>query len=217
MKTNLLILFTLLTVISCKEDSPIDSFTQTSPADKEEVNPCCLTFEWEAEGSVQFSIAADENFTQAVITENVAENYYTVDQTFEPNQEYYWKIEQGEQVETSSFSIVNMLPSVDGIHQVSVEREDWTLNEETNYHPPYIDSITFIQEGQDIRLQYEGFDEVLSHIPHQFEENYVTYMYVSGSAFQGFLHLNYTNDSILVDIENGGLGGGTRRHMKGVR
>lgn len=181
--------------------------------------PCCLTFEWLAEGPVQLTISTDPMWGTLLFDSVLSANTYTYPSALEPGSVTYWRIRQGGKETVTSFRIADILSDFEGPWLMDIDKRYWGAAQGTD--TLYTDTIYLSSVEGTMRADYpaESLSRIFRYTPNQgLSPGKLLYVYGSGGgSTASSMTLDWEADSLYVGFRSGGLGGGTTWNMKGGR
>lgn len=127
------LLFGLL-FASCEEDNPA-AIIIDYPVEASIIEPCCINFQWTTSlaGNYQLTVADNDSFSFPILDTVISRNtiitqkefLYSRGDKFEPSVTYYWRVKQGSDEATASFTIKDILAEYQGNYNTQISKNEW--------------------------------------------------------------------------------------------
>ena len=209
-------------VFGCKKNKPTDIVDKQTTV--ELIHPvnatvlyCCFEFLWSSNVSrpARLQVSRDPDFAELVIDTLLEANNYMYDKKFIPSVLYYWRVQIDSTVESSSFTVEDVITQ-EGVIQVSAFRHcygDIPVNCDSTYQS----SIEVTKEGDKIHLVEVSSDlnDVHCFADYWGYQNELAYFSPNFTTIGSYVVIDVDTDSIQVHRNNGGLGGGVGWSFKG--
>ena len=231
MNFKFLIIIFVVVFIGCKKDSPpddnnpsLDNITLIYPVKDTTINPCCINFLWETtlSGEYRLTVSTHETFSHPVIDTLVTSKEFLYPTFYQiipiPGVRYYWRVKQGALEQTEIFKIKDILAEFEGNYVVEVNKYSWSIGIDTCCDTSYTTTISIFKNGINAIVSAPDDNLYGTFGFNAFHTAYYEYFYVYiNSTTSAFLYLRDITDSVFVEFNVGGHGGGTTWAMKGKR
>lgn len=184
--------------------APLGLITPTNHA---EVNPSNILFKWtsESQSPYRFLLSDSVSFNNPIIDDTLNADSILFQGFLQPNKEYFWKIEQDDDSETSAFHVRDILSRLKDEYVANVYHYDYSI---LPPGPPitgqtyYTDTISLSRIGDDVNFVFQELapDDInclLKYYTYRSDLNYSSYLYL-GSHFECWMTVNYVTDSIKI-------------------
>src|SRR5688500_15787506 len=142
---SLLISLSILLFSGCtkEDDEPTlanENIGLVYPVNVQDLNPCCINFQWNnpEAGNSRILISKSADFTELILDSSLVSNSLILDQIFQPDTEYFWKVSNGNSESASSFKIKDVISGLKPTYNnIKIRRYTWNsingISNDTTY------------------------------------------------------------------------------------